>query len=80
MACRDLFAVVQHMAEELGVSLLLDLPPGLTADQRGKLLNVFEFGRVMIIFGFTMKVSVMCEPPWLAFGIGHFDDAKQEQR
>ena len=70
LAAGDLFKLVRETIEDLGSTFLLDLPP-LDQGARGRLLHIFEMSRASIVFGFTMKISHMLEPPWLTLAVAH---------
>ena len=60
--------VSQHSA-----AFLLDLlqDPIVGPDVRARLLAELERGRAYLVFHFTLKLSLMMEPPWVCFAIGH---------
>ena len=71
LAAGGLFKLVQDTAEDMGSTLMLDLPTELDQAAKGKLLQVFEMGRASIVFAFTLKLSSMLEPPWLILAAAH---------
>ena len=76
LAAGDFFTMLSGWVNEHSAAFMLELPTDITAVSRACLLAELESGRASIIFNFTLKLSCLMEPPWLAFAIGHPDRSK----
>ena len=71
LAAGEFMALLKELCEESVASIMTQLPPGITQQERCAILSDFERGRMQLVTQFTIKLAHYEHVPYSLFGLAH---------